>query len=316
MKKNFFGTAKVRLYGKKQQFDQKNIEGQLKFKHCLYITVKFPPMQRNILSLILVSGSVSLMMSCAKTDIKPTISENGTAGVLAGRSDNNNNTTTYYGPVVQMGNGQIRSFGVLDKQTNAPVSIGMEITQGALNNLPGGTEETSYAIALHPTVASTSVFTHLVADWNPNGHQPGPYLLPHFDCHFYMISQATRLDITADDPKSVAPIPAGYLPDYYIGPLGPEPQMGGHCVDVTSPELNGSIFTHTFIYGAYDSKVAFYEPMVTRDYLLNGAGGTFNIKQPAKFSKAGYYPTKYSITKDAAGTRYVVLSDFVYRNAN
>jgi hypothetical protein len=272
-------------------------------------------MKLNFLGLILLSGTLPLMLtSCTKTaDLKP--ADNTVMSGLAGRSDNDNNTTTYYGATVQMGNGQVRSFGTLEKQSNKPLSIGLELTANALANLPGG-DETPFVIKLHPTVAGSTVFTHLVANWNPGGHEPGPYLLPHFDFHFYMLSEATRLGITADDAKSVAPIPAGYLPDYYIGPLGPEPQMGGHCVDVTSPELNGSIFTHTFIYGAYDSKVAFYEPMVTRDYLMNGAGGSFNIKQPAKFSKAGYYPTKYSISKDAAGTRTVVLTDFVYRNAN
>jgi hypothetical protein len=275
-------------------------------------------MQAKLLGLILFSGCASLMLvSCSKTDIQPSETKDAQVS-LVGRS--NDNTTTYYGPVVQIGNGQIRSFGVLERQTNKPLSIGFEVTPGALTGLPGGDDETPYSIKLHPTVASSTVFTHLVANWNPQGHPPPPYLLPHFDFHFYMLSETARLAITATDPKSTAPLPAGYLPDDYIGPLGPEAQMGGHCVDVYSPELGifapPQTFTHTFVYGAYDSKVAFYEPMVTRDYLVNGTGGTFNIKQPARFSKAGYYPTKYSITRSESGTGYVVISDFVYRNAN
>ncbi len=278
-------------------------------------------MKKNVLSLLVLSSILVLITACSKKDLQPAGADNSSSTTLLGRAGDNNNTT-YYGPVVQIGNGQLRSFAVLEKQTDKPEQIGFELTAGGLTNLPSGHEEngnhqgSSYVIKLHPKVQSSTVFDHLVADWNAQGHQPGPYLSSHFDFHFYMLPLNQRLGITATDPLSVAPIPTGYLPNFYIGPLGPEPQMGGHCVDVTSPELNGSTFTHTFIYGAYNSKVAFYEPMITHDYLSNGTGGTFEIKQPAKFSKAGYYPTKYSISKNAAGTRYVVLTDFVYRNAN
>ena len=54
--------------------------------------------------------------------------------------------------------------------------------------------------------------------------------------------------------------------------------------------------------------------MKTLDYLANAAGGSFNIKQPANVSAAGYYPTKYSISQESSGKRYVVLSHFIYRN--
>jgi hypothetical protein len=277
-------------------------------------------MKRNLLSPLVLTGMFSLLLlSCSKTDMREGLTQPVETSV-AGRSDNN---TTYYGPVVQAGNGQVRSFAVLEKQTDKPIQIGFELSTGALANLPGGEadhHEASFVVALHPKVKAATVFDHLVADWNSSGHEPGPYLLPHFDFHFYMLSLSQRLAITASDPLSVAPLPADYLPADYIGPLGPEPQMGGHCVDITSPELGifapPQTFTHTFIYGAYDSKVVFYEPMVTHDYLSTGAGGTFTIKQPMKFSKAGYYPTSYSITKDASGNRYVVLSGFVYRQAD
>ena len=47
------------------------------------------------------------------------------------------------------------------------------------------------------------------------------------------------------------------------------PDMGNHLIDSKSPELvtKGTIFTHTFIFGAYDGHVSFYEPMITRAYL-------------------------------------------------
>lgn len=272
-------------------------------------------MRKSLQRLLLISGSLSFMLvSCSKTDLFDNAATTEGSAYSARVANTN---TTYYGPVVQIGSGHIRSFGVLENQTNKPLQVGYELTSGALQNLPA-MEHEHYLVKLHPQVQASTVFDHLVADWNPHGHEPGPYLSAHFDMHFYLLSLAERLQITADDPLSVAPLPSGYLPDDYIGPLGPEPEMGGHCVDITSPELGVFAppvpFTHTFIYGAYNSKVAFYEPMITLDYLANSAGGSFNIKQPANFSKPGYYPTKYSISQDAGGKRYVVLSNFVYRN--
>lgn len=258
-----------------------------------------------------------VLAGCSRTELVSPAAENENT-LLAARTAPQG-TTIYYGPVTQLGNGHIRSFGLLEKQSDKPLQIGFQLNAGALQGLPDGhdgSHHSAYVVKLHPKVQSAGVFDHLVADWNPHGHMPGPYLPAHFDFHFYMLSMAQRMQITATDPLSVSPLPAGYLPNDYIGPLGPEPEMGGHCVDITSPELGGAAFTHTFIYGAYDSKVAFYEPMITHDYLVNGSGGNFAIKQPAYFSKSGYYPTRYSISTDAGGTRYVVLSDFVYRTAN
>jgi hypothetical protein len=269
---------------------------------------------RKILLPLTMVATMAMFASCSKTSHNEPETDMLSFAARAG-----NTSTEYWGPSISMGSGHIRSFGVLEKDTDKPLQVGFELTPGALQNLPPNHSAPDhngphYMVKLHPKVQSSTVFDHLVVDWNAQGHGPDPYLAPHFDFHMYMIPNAQRMQITATDPLSVAPIPAGFLPNDYIGPLGPEPQMGGHCVDVTSPELNGSAFTHTFIYGAYNSKVAFYEPMITLDYLTNGSGGSFTIKQPANFSKPGYYPTRYTVSKDASGKRYVVLSDFVYRN--
>lgn len=277
-------------------------------------------MRKSTLSFYALSGLL-MLTACSKTQEKDTIANDALSFV----SKQVSTSTYYWGPVIQMGNGHIRSFGELETQTDKPLRVGFELTAGALQNLPPAHSAPDhhgphYMVKLHPKVKSSTLFDHLVVDWNAQGHEPGPYLAPHFDFHVYMITNDQRLQITAGDPLSVAPLPAGYLPNDYIGPLGPEPQMGGHCVDITSPELlpptdpNSHPFTHTFIYGAYNSKVAFFEPMITLDYLANAAGGSFNIKQPANVSAAGYYPTKYSISQESSGKRYVVLSHFIYRN--
>jgi hypothetical protein len=44
--------------------------------------------------------------------------------------------------------------------------------------------------------------------------------------------------------------------------------MGNHLLDSQSPEMKDSLpFTTTFIYGAYEGELIFWEPMITLDFL-------------------------------------------------
>ncbi len=105
-----------------------------------------------------------------------------------------------------------------------------------------------------------------------------------------------------------------YLPQNHV-PGPPVPQMGKHFIDVTSPEVNGQPFTQTFIYGTYDGKVTFYEPMITLAFLKSNSSFERPIPQPSKFRKAGYYPTKMRISKHD-GVTDIVLDGFVQRQTS
>ena len=73
--------------------------------------------------------------------------------------------------------------------------------------------------------------------------------------------------------------------------------MGNHLIDRSRPSWSpaGRIFTHTFIFGAYDGRVTFYEPMITRAYLESRPDLCVPIKQPQAWAIEGYYPTTYCI---------------------
>ena len=107
------------------------------------------------------------------------------------------------------------------------------------------------------------------------------------------------------------PAPA-YLPVTYFNAGGGVPKMGAHWVDLTSGEFNGKAFTETFIYGGYDGKVTFYEPMITLDFLKSSNNFERSIPQPAKFQKRGWYPTKMKIIKHD-GLTDVILDGFTFR---
>lgn len=231
-----------------------------------------------------------LAMSCDKDkDIKPT------GGIL-------------YGPEVKMGNGKARSFFEPD-ENNHPKSIGIAIDVAALENLPE--QETSFVLQVPQIVKQTTPYNHISLDWGPHGHGPvSIYDKPHFDIHFYMITETEQNSIDTTKPELNILPDSFLLPPFYVPEPGGVPKMGKHWVDITSPELNPANqvpFTSTFIYGSFNGKVVFHEPMITKAFLLTKPDTLMNIKQPIGFAEPGHYPTKYQITYDSSKKQWRIL---------
>lgn len=227
----------------------------------------------------------------------------------------------FKGPVSKFQHGSAWTWIELDA-ANKPERIGISIDDAAMNILDPGTggegghhHENSLSLPFHPKVAITP-FTHALLDWNPHGHEPaGLYDKPHFDFHFYTIPESERKAIPVyelDSAKFLNYPAAGYMPPTYVPTPGGVPQMGAHWIDVTTPELNGQPFTQTFLYGSYNGKVAFYEPMITKAFLDANASFERSYGVPTKYKGSGYYPTKMRIVK-AEGATHIILEGFVYR---
>jgi hypothetical protein len=93
--------------------------------------------------------------------------------------------------------------------------------------------------------------------------------------------------------------------------------MGNHLLDSQSPEIKDSLpFTRTFIYGAYEGRLIFWEPMITLDFLQQTTDACMEIRQPESFQQAGYYPTQYCVRQDRQGVRTVSLERFRYSEAS
>lgn len=227
----------------------------------------------------------------------------------SGGSESAAGVKMFMGEMKPVGNGTMQTWLRLDTQ-GKPVSIGVTFTAGVLEGLPETLPYTEYALSLPPQAAATP-FTHFVLNWNPKGHiPPGVYDVPHFDFHFYIISPEVRAQMTAtgDDLAKVLKEPAaGCLPAGYItAPGAAEAHMGNHWVDAASPELTGKPFTVTFVYGSYDGKLAFLEPMATKSFLETKPHFSQAIKLPATYPASGYYPTKYSVTYRPRSRQYRV----------
>ncbi|MBC6606877.1 hypothetical protein H8B13_08605 [Hymenobacter sp. BT188] len=226
---------------------------------------------------------------------------------------------TYYGPAVPMGRGVARAWVTVNADRK-PIALGIDVS--AKSVMTQGDHPTEYTLQL-PHQVAVPPFDHIDFGWNPEGHEPdGIYTLPHFDLHFYMITQALQASIPFLAPVTdkgpvfdVFPAP-GYLPeDYQMGP-GLVPNMGAHSVDLRAPEFTGGKFSRTFIYGSYQGHITFLEPMFTLAYLQTLGSETIEIRQPAFVERAGYYPTHYTISYDDSPKQYrISLDNLVYRSA-
>jgi hypothetical protein len=156
-----------------------------------------------------------------------------------------------------------------------------------------------------------------MVNWNPAGHH-APYARPHFDFHFYTADRERIEAIVpgrcgemvdcGDFERARRPLEPRYRPEGHIDVGAVVPRMGNHLLDSRSPEMADSLapFTHTFIYGAYDGELIFWEPMITLDVLRNGGDDCFEIRQPAAFRRSGYYPTRYCVRQEASGRGHTV----------
>jgi hypothetical protein len=219
-------------------------------------------------------------------------------------TDTPNPTAPHYGQSVTLGKGTARSFVKLDATGN-PDEVGIAVSEAAINSLPADMAELVMEL---PAEGSKTPFRHMYVTYMPHGHEPdGVYTIPHFDFHFYKITNAERLTMTPGKEAEISKAPdAGYLPTDYIS-AGPVPLMGNHWIDATSPELSGKGFTSTFLYGSNKGEVIFYEPMITVDYLKKTTLQQFTIKQPQKIAPSGYYPSEYAIRYNAANKEYEVV---------
>ena len=229
------------------------------------------------------------------------------------KDETNNQTGVFNGAEVTMFGGKAKTWTKL--VNGVPQQLAISINDASMNSLPTDGVEFETALDL-PAQSSFAPFNHVAVDWNPHGHEPdGIYNVPHFDFHFYMISKEEQMSIPLYEKDSVKfkNYPAAeYMPANYVPIPGGVPAMGTHWVDVTSSELKGQSFTQTFLYGSYNGKVSFYEPMITLAFLKNNPTFQRAIPQPASVMQTGYYPTKLEVQKHD-GVTDIILEEFVYR---
>lgn len=269
----------------------------------------------------------SMISSCSKTDDMDNYSEDQNSADLSVETldvkyplRKSEKLNIFKGPEVQLGEGKARSFVSVDEE-GFPIEIGLVMRKEVLDNLsilPPSSVAT--VLPFHHKATELTPFEHIGINWQPTGHGPVFYV-PHFDIHFYMISNEERLAIpeyseTTDPLFNLYP-PEGYMPADYInfpGEGGVYPEMGKHWVPADF--LSYVPLTHIVVLGTYNGEFVFQEPMVSVDYLLSNPDFSGDYSQPLYFQESTNYPTKYNVYVDPKTQDiYITLSDFVARQA-
>ena len=274
--------------------------------------------------LITIIATGILLSACQKNNNESIKDELSTQGKIVipteenriAHSSQEGQYNTFYGPAVQFGEGHVRSW-VNIRHDDIPLAIGIEFTNGVLQQEHGydaNDHEHEVLLPLHQKAKNLTPFDHLTMGFMAAGHPPpGIYSVPHFDFHFYKMSLEERMAIPSFQAAPAgfnANPPAGFLPPAYVKAPAGEAQMGAHWMDVLSPEFNGQPFTHTFVYGSYDGKVNFLEPMATLAFVSGGTTVHKTIRQPQFFDPINtYYPTRYNIWKNGDNNRHYIAMD-------
>jgi hypothetical protein len=197
------------------------------------------------------------------------------------------------GPKQKLGNGQVWSWTEFDTDGNLN-KIGVTMTKSALAGLPTSYDEIE--LPLPGTEMPTPPYHTVVIGWDPLGHAPTAYEVPHFDFEFYFI---TSQEVGMISPGSdTTPVRGRFRPRDYKPALA-EPSVGTHWGDTLAPEFHGKPFTATFVYGFQDGKMIFLEPMVALSYLQASPSFGGEVSQPAAFQREGYYPTRYAVSSSS-----------------
>ena len=221
-------------------------------------------------------------------------------------------TKWVFGTATAIGNGKTSSFIKLDR-SNIPLAMGFMFSDKCLTGLPPGKFDTAAAFQLPMPTENPTGFNHFEMDWNPQGHDPKPiYGVPHFDFHLYLFDDQ-MMDTVMGGPDKT-PVHAQYIAPDYISTVISIPHMGTHWVDSKSPELHGTPFTATYVYGFYKGDMKFVEPMITLSFLQSKKSFHLNIKQPKAFQHHAWYPKQMRLDYNPTSHNYfLTLYDLVKR---
>ena len=159
------------------------------------------------------------------------------------------------------------------------------------------------SVRLPQAAVQATGYTHMTMYWEPTGHAPVTYMVPHFDFHFYSIEPDQRTAIDCSDESKPASLPDAYsmpdevLPEEVAAMIGVStlvgvcvPEMGMHALSTTGMQSE-TPFSSTMVIGYYQGQNIFVEPMITRAKLLER--NSFELPIPAIPGRAGSQPHRF-----------------------
>lgn len=226
-------------------------------------------------------------------------------------------TAVVAGQTVSVG----RSFAQI--QGGEPVAIGFELREGAIDDLPNPPFDQPgvYISPLPQQVFALVPFrAFAMSDWS--GHSPvGIGDVPHV--HPVALLQPPQPNAPPFDPERtpVAPaeVPAGYIPATQVPAVGNgaiAPGIGIAYEYPAAPQLQpgwNTIATNYFFYNGHMNGIGMG---ATYDFLRSRASASLDIAQPQVYPRAGWYPTRNSVTYDPVKRVHVFKLDNFVRAQN
>lgn len=191
----------------------------------------------------------------------------------------------------QMRAGKINEFSMrvpVAMIQNAPANVSMVMPPKSDLDIP-----------FAPAVKEQTGFTYVNIYWEAHGHEPAPYMVPHFDFHFYFIPERQVETIDCKDMARPRTVPAGYAMPGLANIPGLGKVMGACVPDMGMHASPKTDFGHktpwkgSLLVGYYDGKAIFFEPMITTALMLQKH--SFSLPVPPDIQPAAHvrYPKTF-----------------------
>lgn len=198
------------------------------------------------------------------------------------------------------------------------VELGATIPISLIESVPLDAEMTWPPRALArielPEEARTALgIDYLGINWEAHGHPPATFMTPHFDFHFYNVTRDAVSSIDCSDLTKPSAAPEGYvLPDIDVPGMGTlvglcVPLMGMHALPAGDVGAAGP-FGASMIVGYYGGKPIFFEPMVSRELLLQRKDFSLPLPAVANLPAGVRYPRELHAKYDEATAAYRLVA--------
>ncbi len=216
---------------------------------------------------------------------------------------------SYVGESRALGEGSVRSWVSLSA-AGTPHALGITLTEAAVDALESGGMG---LLTLRLPSEAAPPFDHVELYWIGGPAEPDAiFERPQLGVQFYLLTpearEAIRDSAEAAEMPALELIPRSYIPLTWL-----RPRAGTHWIDPTAPELNGEPLTGSLLYGFYGGRMSFLEPRVAGALLRGRTDLMREIKLPARYALAGYYPTRYRVRYDTFTREYTVALEGLVR---
>lgn len=177
--------------------------------------------------------------------------------------------------------------------------VPVAMIENAPENVPmAGPPRPNLNLRFAPAVEKQTGFTYASIWWEPHGHPPAAFMVPHFDLHFYFAPERKIETIDCKDTAKPQALPAGYtLPDLSNPHFGKMvgacvPSMGMHALPTADLSRKAG-WNASMMVGYYGAKPIFFEPMVSNSLLLQKH--SFSLPVPQDMAPAAHvrYPKTF-----------------------